>query len=428
MALAAPAAPPCAVKGVFAGCKDDLREQLLSMIRSGEAKVLSWTKLPLRSCAFRVLYDELKHGEQRERDLAMLAKLSFRRALASRVEKPYMYAELSVRFMTEFASCSDHACFLIEYGVLDFLKHLCVEWDTDKVLACTWELLLTLCTAACPAHLCRLMCSDVFDHVLVGIRKVNCVTKECVLVSTAPDQSETAWCVPQSDEAVAERRAKCDDFRHKAAAMILYRCEHKKEEQDCVHATGAAWYDGRARDVKEAVLGSMGKCTCSTCVFEALSKRVGTERADRFARELLEEEERERAARAAAETSHAARRKAQKKKAERRRPDASKAASPSNHESKARRLPEETPPPKAEEAPTLQVELASESFREEQARILEDIVRSTSKSCDTCFDNVPARDMVTCPACGATVTCAWCMRSMRDIGARCTRCLSDLVY
>lgn len=200
--------------------------------------------------------------------------------------------------------------------------------------------------------------------------------------------------------------------------MIVYRCEKSVEEADCAHATRSAWYADRQRDVKAAALASLVPCRCSTCIFDSLSKRVIGERADRLARELVEEEE-------------ALKRKAVEKNGLVKKPTFAK----KKPRPKEVRKSSEAATPKhvadvREPAPlldvTLNVEEVSESFRLEQARILEEIERSTQHTCDLCFESTPARAMATCDACGARATCTACVHSLRDIGARCTRCFQDM--
>ena len=239
-----PATAASAVQKVASTTRFDLdeasREKLLKLVRTGVARALPWETLPMRSFSLTVLYNEILQSPDRLKALPNLASLAFERALSRNVDKPCLYAEASIRFLSDFATQSDHACYLVEYGVLDFLRKLCVGWDKTTVLACTWELLLTLCTAVCPAHLERMLCSPLFEDVCVAVRKVNCVSKEAVMVTYTADDRALALSVPQTDEAIEKRRKECDEFRHNAANMIVFRCEKPKEERDCAHAAGAA--------------------------------------------------------------------------------------------------------------------------------------------------------------------------------------------
>ena len=228
--VAATKAPKASGSGLFPSFRfrDVSREELLELVRAGTAHALPWSALPMRSSSMSELYGHVSksQGAKRERELALLGKLVFLRATASGVEKPCLYTEISTRFVSDFATRADHACFLLEYGALDYLHHMCKDWDADKVLACTWELLLTLCTAACPAHFERMLCSPLFEHVCVALRKVNCVTKETVYVSSGADKNggglEMAWCASQSAEATRVRREECDEYRHQVSFSL--RC------------------------------------------------------------------------------------------------------------------------------------------------------------------------------------------------------------
>jgi hypothetical protein len=151
------------------------------------------------------------------------------------------------------------------------------------------------------------------------------------------------------------------------------------------------------------------------CTFGFLAKRVTTALADKNARELLEMVEREREGVAARPSPSAS--KPKKKKSKRASPPmaAWRVAEPKTKPVKA-------PVPVQLPAPALRVELVSDSFVEEQARILNDIHKACSKACDMCLEMAFSHTMARCRACGAQTLCGACMESLKDIGAQCTRC------